>query len=279
MNNNIKKWIKSKDELTCFERRIINAHPERLVTAIAEGQRDIGKSMICYKIMTRIFQYLEGIHVDDAYLRALDHFLFTIPDTLKAIDKVIDNTDYADILKYDAEHQYRVLTVDDAGTHMGKYKFYVDVSGVEQIQSRFDVIRDVTSGLLMTTPAISGLMTTFREYPGTKRMRIKFDVKGNTRYGRIVEIRHKRKKWARYGKLVYPPIKTSIYVDDWAYKEYKIRKRKAIKKMNDASKKSSYNEFNKMCRIVKKFNPALTQNEVIEKLGISKEVMDEITKS
>lgn len=272
MNISIPKWIKTLDELTRFERAIIKAHPERLISGIAEGQKDIGKSMFCYKTMTRIFQYLEGIHVDDAYLRALDHFKYTLPETFAAIDKVIDNTDYSDILKYDEENQYRVLTLDDAGTHMGKYKFYVDVAGVEGIQSKFDVIRDVTSGLLMTTPAVSGLLTVFRDDPGMKRIHLKYVKNGDTRYGRIVDIRHKRKKWARYGKLAYPPIKTSIFVDTWAYKEYKIRKRKAIQKMNAESKKSTANDIYKMFKIVKKLNPKLTKDEIIKKLNLSDEV-------
>ena len=274
MNTNRKQWIKNKDELTRFERAIINAHPERLISAIAQGPRDIGKSMVCYITMTRIFQFLEGIHVDDAYFRALDHFLFTIPDTLNAINKVIDNTDFSDILKYDAENQYRVITIDDAGTHMGKYKLYVDINNVEDLQSKFDVIRDVTSGLLMTTPSISGLLSTFREYPGTKRINLKYDKQGNTAYDRIVEIRHKRKKWARQGQLAYPPIKTSIWVDTWAYKEYKIRKRKAIQRLNSAPKNASSKEFIKMYRIAKKFNPTLTKEEIIKKLNMSDELLE-----
>lgn len=276
MNNKIKKWIKSKDELTRFEKAIINAHPERLIEAIAEGPKDRGKSMFCYKTMTRIFQYLNGIHVDDAYVIALNHFKFTIPEVMKAIDDIIDNTDYDNILEYDMKHQYRVMTIDDAGTHMGKYKFYIDVASIDEIQKKFDIIRDITSGLLMTTPTLSNLTTTFRDDPGMKTIEINYDKQGDTRYGRIVNIRHRRKKWARRGQLAYPPIKTSIWVDTWAYKEYKIRKRKAIKKMNDETKGSSSNDFNKMYKIVKKFNTKITKQELADKLGIQKEMMGNI---
>lgn len=276
MNTKRKLWIKSLDELTRFERAIIKAHPERLVDAVVQGKRDIGKSMFCFKTMTRVFQYLDGIHVDDAYIKALDHMIFTLPDTIEAIDKVIDNTDFDDIMQYDQEHQYRILTLDDAGTHMGKYKFYVDVVGVDQIQSRFDVIREVTSGLLITTPALSGLLSNFREYPGTKRIEISYDSVGDTRYGRIVTIRNKRKKWARYGKLAFPPIKTSIWIDDWAYREYKIKKRKAIQRVNRDSSIKPLQQFNKMFSIVKKMNPNLTKEEVIEKLCLPEELKDDV---
>lgn len=264
-------YIKDIKQLTRFERAIINAHPERLVDGIVQGKRDIGKSMFCYKTMTRIYQYLDGTHVDDAYIKALDHMFFTLPDTLKAIDKVIDNTDYDNILKYDREHQYRIITLDDAGTHMGKYKFYVDVAGVEAIQSRFDVIRDVTSGLLITTPSLSGLLTNFRNYPGTKRIELYADSVGDTRYGRIVKIRNKRLKWARYGKLAYPQIKTSIWVDNWAYEEYRKKKRRAIQKMNKESNGSRESQFNKMYHIAKKLNPKLTRKDLIVKMNLTDE--------
>lgn len=267
-------YIKDPKQLTRFERAIVNAHPERLVDGIVQGKRDIGKSMFCYKTMTRIFQYLDGTHVDDAYIKALDHMFFTLPDTLKAIDKVIDNTDFNNILEYDEENQYRIITLDDAGTHMGKYKFYVDVAGVDAIQSKFDVIRDVTSGLLITTPSLSGLLSNFRNYPGTKRIELNYDVKGDTRYGRIVKIRDKRKKWARYGKLAYPPIKTSIWIDNWAYQEYRIRKRKAIQKINKEYSGSPESQFKKMYQIAKKLNPKLSKHEVIEKLNLGSELDD-----
>ena len=224
--------------------------------------------------MTRIFQYLDGIDVDDAYLKALDHMIFTLPDTIKAIDKVIDNTDFDNILKYDMENQYRILTLDDAGTHMGKYKFYVDVQGVEAIQRRFDVIRDVVSGLLITTPTLTGLLSNFRNYPGTKRITLKYDVQGDTRYGRIVDIRHKRNKWARQGKLAYPPIKTSIKIDNWAYEEYRIKKRKAIQRLNKESTSNPASDFKKMVTIAKKLNPTLTRQEIFEKLNFNDELKE-----
>lgn len=273
----MKPWIKTKEELIPFERAIINAHPERLIEAVAEGPKDRGKSMFCYKIMTRIFQYLEGIHVDDAYMMALDHFKFTIPETMTAIDKVIENTDYDNILEYDMENQYRILTIDDAGTHMGKYKFYTDVASIDEIQTKFDIIRDITSGLLLTTPTLDNLTTTFRDNPGLNTIEILYDKEGNTRYDRIINIREKKKKWARKGKRIYPPVRTSIHIDTWAYKEYKIKKRKAIKKMNDATKKSSKNDFDKMYTIVKKFNVKITKKDLAEKLGIRDEMMKDTT--
>jgi len=273
MRANRKKYIKHMDELTKFERRIINRHPEGLVSTVTEGPREIGKSMFSYITMTRIFQYLEGVHVDDAYLRALDHFRFTLPEVIKSIDEVNDNTDYDNILEYDRENQYRILTLDDAGTHMGKYKFYTDISNVEDLKSRLDTIRDVTTGLMMTTPTESGLLSFIRDYPDTKVITLKYDKQGNTKYDRIIEIRDKRKKWARQGRLCYPPIKLSIWVDDWAYVEYKKRKRMAIKKLNDSNKKSSHNEIRKMFQTVKKLNPTLTQKQIIELLNLPEETV------
>lgn len=273
MRANRKKWINSKDELTKFEQGIINAHPEKLVSATAHGERGIGKSMFCFITMTRIFQYLDGTHVDDAYLTALDHFLFSLPEVLKAIDKVIQHTDYSDISKYDKEHKYRVITMDDCGTHMGKYKFYTDVSSVDDLKGRLDTIRDVTNGLLMTTPALEGLLSFLREYPDNKEIQLLYDKQGDTKYGRVVNVRHKRKKWARQGKLAYPPIKTSIWVDNWAYDEYKIRKRKALQKLFSQNEKSSRNEIIRMFKTVRKLNPKLKQKEIIELLGFPEEVL------
>lgn len=270
----MKSYIKNLDELIPFERAIINAHPERLVEAVVEGPKDRGKSMFCYKIATRIFQYLEGLHLDDAYMRALDHFKFTIPETMDAIDKVIDNTDYTDILRYDEENQYRLLVIDDAGTHMGKYKFYTDVASIDEIQKKFDVIRDVTSGLLLTTPTLENLTTTFRDNPGLKTVEILYDVLGDTRYGRIINIREKKKKWAKKGRRLYPPVRTSIHIDTWAYEEYKIKKRRAIKKMNDDCKKSGKNDFNRMYGIAKKFNVKLTKESFAELLGIRDDLVE-----
>ena len=270
----MKPYIKNFNELIPFERAIINAHPEKLMEAVAEGKKDIGKSMFCYKIMTRIFQYLEGIHLDDAYLIALDHFKFTIPETMEAIDKVIDNTDYDNIIEYDTDNQYRILTIDDAGTHMGKYKFYTDVASIDEIQKKFDVIRDVTSGLLLTTPTLDNLTTTFRDNPGLNTIEILYDKQGDTRYGRIINIREKKQKWAKRGRRIYPPVRTSIHIDKWAYAEYKAKKRRAIKKMNDETKKSGKNDFNKMYNIAKKFNVKMTKKDFAEKLGIRNEMVE-----
>lgn len=272
MNCNIKKWIRSKDELTRFEQGIINKYPENLLSAVAEGGRGDGKSMLCYLITARILQYLHGIHIDDAFPMALDHFLWTVPQTLKAIDEVIDNTDYTDILKYDREHKYRILVVDDAGTHMSKYRFYTDVASVDDLKGRLDTIRDVTCGLLMTTPAMSGLLSFLREYPDNKIIELK-TYHGGSEYDRIAYIRDKRLKWARTGKLKYPPIKTSIYVYDWAYADYKKRKRLALKKLFDSQKRSKKNEVIKMFRVIKKLNPKLTNDEIIVKLGLSEDVL------
>lgn len=273
MNCNIKKWIKSKGELTRFEQGIINKYPENLLPAVVEGGRGTGKSMFCYLVTARIMQYLHGIHIDDAFPMALDHFLWTVPQTLKVIDKVIDNTDYNDILKYDREHKYRILVVDDAGTHMSKYRFYTDVASVDGLKGRLDTIRDVTCGLLMTTPAMSGLLSFLREYPDNKTVTLSTYSEGNTDYDRIVNIRNKRLKWARYGKRAYPPIKTSIYVYDWAYADYKKKKRIALKNLFDKQKKTKKNEVIKMFRVIRKLNPKISNEEIIVKLGLSEDVL------
>lgn len=272
MNTNRKTYIKSKDELTQFERAIINAHPEGLQSAIVEGKRDIGKSMFCYITTTRIFQYLEGLPIDDAYIRALDHFLWTIPQMFKVCDDVLSNTDYKDIMKYDAEHKYRILVSDDVGTHMGKYRFYVDVASVDELKGRIDTIRDVTNGLLMTAPAVSGLLSFLREYPDNRIIKITYDSHGDPKYSRIIEIRDKPKKWARYGRLAFPPIKMSIFVDTWAYAEYKIRKRKAINDLFVRNKDKEKENIVKAFRVIRKIQPNLTDNEIIDKLSLSEEI-------
>lgn len=273
MHCNIKKWIKSKDDLTKFEQGIINKYPENLLPAVVEGGRGTGKSMFCYLVTARIMQYLHGIHIDDAFPMALDHFLWTVPQTLKVIDKVIDNTDYNNILQYDRENKYRILVVDDAGTHMSKYRFYTDVASVDDLKGRLDTIRDVTCGLLLTTPAMSGLLSFLREYPDNKTVTLSTHEKMNTEYGRIVEIRNKRLKWARYGKRAYPPIKTSIFVYDWAYADYKRKKRLALKKLFDKQKRTKKNEIIKTFRVIRKLNPKITNEEIIVKLGLSEDVL------
>ena len=40
----------------------------------------------------------------------------------------------------------RILVVDDAGTHMSKYRFYTDIVSVDDLKGRLDTIRDVTCG-------------------------------------------------------------------------------------------------------------------------------------
>lgn len=272
MNTKNRPWIKDFKELTRFEQSIVKAHPEGLVAGTAEGKRSIGKSMFLYKTGTHIFQFLEGIHLDDAYLRALDHFLWTIPQIIKAVNKVMMNTDFTNIRKYDAEHKYRYLAVDDAGTHLGKYKFYVDVEEVDEIKGRLDTIRDVTNCLLMSTPALTGLLSFLRDYPDNKTIKITFDEKGDPKYGRIFTIRHPRQRWEKQGKLAYPPIRGSIFVDDWAYDEYKIRKRKALIALFTKEKRTKKYDIIKMFKVVKKLNPNLTNKQVIEKLGLSDEI-------
>jgi len=277
MNTKNKKWIKSEEELTKFERSIIKAHPERLVNATCEGGRGIGKSMFLYKTGTHIFQCLEGISLDDAYIRALDHFLWTTPQIKKAVDKVLLNTDFDNISQYDLEHKYRFLAVDDAGTHLGKYQFYVDVETVDQMKARLDTIRDVTSCLLMSAPALSGLLSFLREYPDNKSIIITFDESGDPRYGRIFTIRHPRRRWQKKGTLAYPPIKGSVWVDDWAYDEYKIRKRKALISLFK-KRKSSKTDILKMFRTIRKLKPKMKPEEIIKQLNLSDEVLQVLKK-
>ena len=277
MNTTNKHWIKNFDELTRFEQAIVKAHPEGLVSATAEGPRSRGKSMFLFKTGTHIFQYLEGIHLDDAYLRALDHFLWTIPQIKKAIDKVLLNTDFNNIRQYDAEHKYRFLAVDDAGTHLGKYKFYVDVDEVDEMKGRLDTIRDTTNCLLMSAPALTGLLSFLREYPDNKTITITFDENGDPKYGRVFTIRHPRKRWQKKGSLAYPPIHGSIWVDDWAYDEYKQRKRRALISLFK-KKKSSRTAIINMFRTLKKMRPELKNEEIVEKLGLSEDVLSILKK-
>lgn len=267
--SNIKNYIKSKDELTKFEQSIINCHPEGLSTGCAEGKRGIGKSMFFYIVTTRIFQYLDGTHVDDAYMKALEHFIWTTEDFIKKVDDVASHTDYEDITKYDTEHKYRLLTIDDIGTHMSKYQFYVDVANVDALKKRIDVIRDVTSGLFMTAPAMSGLLSFLREYPDVRNIHLTYDETGDPKYGRVIQIREQPKKWSKRGRLVFPPIKMSIFVHDWAYDEYKIRKRKAENKLflKDDKTKSKEN----LIRVIKKFKPGITTKEIMSGLGLNNE--------
>ena len=277
MNTNNKKWIKSKEELTKFEIAIINAHPEQLVNATTQGTRGIGKSMFLYKTGTHIFQFLEGIHLDDAYLRALDHFLWTTPQIKKAVDKVLLNTDFDNISQYDLEHKYRFLAVDDAGTHLGKYQFYVDVETVDQMKARLDTIRDVTSCLLMSAPALSGLLSFLREYPDNKTIDITYNKDSHNDYGRIFTIRHPRKRWQKKGTRAYTPIKGSIFVDQWAYDEYKRRKRKALISLFQ-KRKGSKKDIIKMFQTLKKLKPNLKEEEIIKQLGLSDEIISILKK-
>lgn len=272
MNYKIKKYIKSKEELTNFERLILNKYPENILSAIAEGGRGKGKSMFCYLVMARILQYLEGIHIDDAFPKALNYFLWTVPQTLKVIDTHIENTDYTNIRQYDLENKYRLLIVDDAGTHMGKYKFYTDVGGVDKLQKRLDIIRDITCGLILTTPAYSGLLSFLRDYPDNKTIEL-MTYHGGSKDDRRVYVRHKREKWAKIGKKVCPPIEMSIAVYDWAYDLYKVKKRHAVHKLLKHEKNTKKNEIVNMFRVVKKLNPKLTKDEIIAKLGLSEDVV------
>lgn len=277
MNTLNKKWIKDKGDLTRFEQAIINAHPEKLVNATTEGTRGIGKSMFLLKTGTHVFQFLEGIHIEDAYIRCLDHFLWTIPQIKKAVDIVLKNTDFDNIRQYDLEHKYRYLAVDDAGTHLGKYKFYVDVDSVDEMKARLDTIRDVTSSLVMSTPALTGLLSFLREYPDNKTITITYNKESHNEYGRIFTIRHPRRRWEKKGRLAFPLIKGSIWVDDWAYDEYKIRKRKALLAMFK-KKKGGKTEIIRMFRTLRKMQPKLTNEEIIEKLNLSPELLNMLKK-
>jgi hypothetical protein len=273
MNTNNKQYIKTFDELSSLEKQIIKAHPENLVTAFAQGSRGIGKSLFIFKTGTHVFQFLEGLSLDDAYLRALDHFLWTTPQVLKAIDKVMLHTDYNNISKYDSENKYRFLAIDDVGTHMGKYKFYVDVGMVDDIKGRLDTIREVTCCLLMSAPALSGVLSFLRDYEDTKIIDITYNREGNTKYDRIFTIRFQKKKWARYGKLACPPLYGSIFVDDWAYDEYKARKRKALVDLFSSNKKNSRNDIIKAFQTIKKMNPTLKSEDIVNKLGLPDDIL------
>ena len=277
MNTKNKKYIKSLDELTKFERAIIKAHPDKLINATADGARGIGKSMFLYKTGTHIFQYLDGINLDDAYLKSLKHFLWTIPQIKKAVDDVLLNTDFDNISQYDLENKYRFLAIDDAGTHLGKYKFYVDVEEVDEMKGRLDTIRDVTSCLLLSAPALSGLLSFLREYPDNKTITITYDETGDPKYGRIFTIRHPRKRWQKKGTMAFPPIKGSVYVDQWAYDEYKKRKRKALISLFK-KKKSTKTDIIKMFKTIKKLNPKMKSKEIIKKLNLSNDVIEVLEK-
>jgi len=215
---------KLKDIDPKLAERILQRHPLSFLGGCVFGERGVGKSMYCYKIMAKVYYDYNGFYKTDdeasAYDEALKHMVFEVKDFIKLIN-------------YNIKHDYvtPVLTLDDATVHFCSYKFFTDLKEVVYLHGLFDLIRSSCTGLLMTTPNRKLLLSFLRQYDD---YRIKIYMRDH--------------RWQRYARCyrwnylpdekkyhIYIPFQDnfSCYVQEEYFKKYMAKRKKAFMKINN----------------------------------------------
>lgn len=258
----VKKYIENMEELTKLSQRIVKRHPWGYVGVVTQGARGEGKTVFGMKTGTEVYQYLEGISKTDAlekllgvgnYKQDKPQILFTMEDVVDALDP-LDRVDWNNILEWQSNNTAPYKLWDDCGMHGGKYKFFIDVRMVDQLQGLTDVMRFALTGFVMTSPELTGLLGFLRGYHDQLIVTIKRNPDNGMPYQRMAKV----KRWVedkngRYRLRLAWTTKFSCYVDKWAYEEYSIMKTKAIIQ--------SRNKFKAMLKKAKKMNPELDEYE------------------
>jgi hypothetical protein len=124
-----------------------------VISAFVEGKRGYGKSAYCLKV-AQSFYYRRGNSFHEAWEKALDSIYFRLDDIIEVMDEYSD----------DVGKRVPIIIWDDVGIHANKYTYFDNMKETEMLKGLMDVIRTITSAMLMTTPSHKGILKFLKEY-------------------------------------------------------------------------------------------------------------------
>ena len=180
------------NELTTFGRLAVNAYlHHRYVGAILSGAFGKGKSCSAMHMAYEILHYLHPNKSEkEIWQMVLDNIVFGMDEVIE-VTGVLKTVDWAslspqEVIAKKAELRRPIVIWDDAGKHGSKYKHFLDMDAVFELQSNFDSIRDVVSCLIVTVPEKDELLKFLRNYRGNYQVEINIPRDGGE-YHRILE--------------------------------------------------------------------------------------------
>lgn len=146
-------------------RKILQAHPYGFKCFILTVDRGIGKSSYGLIVVKEVYQQM-GWDSKDAWQEALRCCKFHI----KEVISFLRESALADKPK-------PVLLWDDVGIHASGSKYFLNMKMVDHLKAVLDTIRTAISGLIMTCPTTTGLLSMLNNYDDYKLI-IRYSQRG-----------------------------------------------------------------------------------------------------
>jgi hypothetical protein len=219
------RFRKLDDSTSALAKRIIKKYPRDFISAVVTGERGCGKSMYCFKTMAKVYFELDCLSEDEAYQKALDHMIFSMKDLILLIHRNIQK----DIVT-------PVITLDDATVHFCTYEWFQNQQQVIHLHGVFDTIRTACTSVLLNCPKRKMLLSFLRQYDDLK-----------------IHIHRADGHWSRYARAYrwnWLPDETkknisipfqdnfSCHVKDKYFNAYMVKRKEALKEMDDAMLKT-----------------------------------------
>ena len=222
---------KDTNQLTTFGRYAINAyHNHRYIGALISGPFGKGKSCSALHMAYEILHYLHPEKSEkEIWYMVLDCLVFGMDEVIEAT-KVLRTVDWnkltpQEVLTKKDELRKPVMIWDDAGKHGSKYKHFLDMDSVFELQSNFDSIRDIVSCLIITVPERDELLKFLRNYRGNYQVEVSIPRDGGI-YHRVLDFWRYEMDYRGRRQLVrkWNTKPFSIYVPKEIYGEYERKK-------------------------------------------------------
>jgi len=205
--------------------KIFSSHPHNFCGALVTGKRGSGKS--CYGLIVshEIFTKLGYDFKFDAWNMALDNCIFNIEDVIK----LLEDTSTSDTKE-------RVILWDDVGVYASSGSWFTNQKQAVWLKSIMDMIREATNGLIMTTPAQSGILSFLLAYDDFL-VQISYDMRGgfyrNAKIYRKYSLPSGKRLVFHQGTDHY-----SAYLPNWVFKKYTKKRKECWLRLVSNLKKS-----------------------------------------
>jgi hypothetical protein len=207
---------KKKDKWLWLGSKIINAYKTNgFESAIVFGKQGVGKTTYALKVAKEVYQRL-GHEPYEAWEFALDSLFFELKDALRLMKIFREN-----------DRTIPVIIFDDAGLWLQKYKWQRE--DLMKFYEVYNIIRNIVSGLIFTTPSPNDITFYVRE-KGWKLVKI---VRNGTAKEGIPIARAKIavntitiKKGKVQNVVKWKTIDDyTVHLPDWVFKEYQERRK------------------------------------------------------
>ncbi len=142
--------MKKKDKWLWLGSKIIEAYKTNgFESAIVFGKQGVGKTTYALKVAKEVYQRL-GHEPHEAWEFALDSLFFELKDALRLMKIFREN-----------DRTIPVIIFDDAGLWLQKYKWQRE--DLMKFYEVYNIIRNIVSGLIFTTPSPNDITFYVRE--------------------------------------------------------------------------------------------------------------------